>query len=71
MEDRKVSNIPDTYTETMSRAQRELISEILNPHASIIRRLRTMRNSLSLEDPTPVADVALLDRVIQILEAHS
>ena len=66
-----MNNIPDNYTDKMTRAQFELIDEILNPHASIIRRLRTMRNSLSLEDPTPVADVALHDRVIQILEAHS
>lgn len=66
-----MNEIPDTYIDRHIRAQRELIDEIFNPHASIIRRLRTMRNSLSLEDPTPVADVALLDRVIQILEAHS
>lgn len=66
-----MTDIPDNYESPLTRAQRELISEILNPHASIIRRLRTMRNSFSLEDPTPVADVALLDRVIQILEAHS
>ncbi len=66
-----MNEIPDTYIDRHIRAQRELIDEIMNPHASIIRRLRTMRNSLSLEDPTPVADVALLDRVIQILEAHS
>lgn len=66
-----MTNIPDNYESPLTRAQRSLIDDILNPHASIIRRLRTMRNSLSLEDPTPVADVALLDRVIQILEAHS
>ena len=66
-----MNNFPDDYESPLSRTHRLLMSEILNPHASIIRRLRTMRNSLSLEDPTPVADVALLDRVIQILEAHS
>lgn len=66
-----MNNFPDDYESPLTRAQRSLIDDILNPHASIIRRLITMRNSLSLEDPTPVADVALLDRVIQILGAHS
>lgn len=66
-----MTDIPDNYESPLSRAHRALMNDILNPHASIIRRLITMRNSLSLEDPTPVADVALLDRVIQILGSHS
>jgi hypothetical protein len=41
-----------------------------NPHASIIRRLRTMKNSLSLNDPMPLYDVTTLDLAIKALEAH-
>jgi hypothetical protein len=42
-----------------------------NPHASIIRRLRAMKNSLSLNDPMPLHDVTTLDIAIKALEAHS
>jgi len=42
-----------------------------NPHASIIRRLRTMKNMLSLNDPMPIYDVTTLDLAIKALEAHS
>lgn len=52
-----------------------LIDEIMaiskNPHASIIRRLRAMKNSLSLNDPMPLHDVTTLDLAIKALEAHS
>ena len=52
-----------------------LMNEIMavsnNPHASIIRRLRTMKNSLSLNDPMPLYDVTTLDQAIKALEAHS
>jgi len=52
-----------------------LIDDIMaiskNPHASIIRRLRAMKNSLSLEDPMPVHDVTTLDLAIKALQAHS
>ena len=42
-----------------------------NPHASIIRRLRTMKNQLSLNEPMPLHDVTTLDLAIKALEAHS
>jgi hypothetical protein len=42
-----------------------------NPHASIIRRLRAMKNDLSLNDPMPLHDVTTLDQAIKALEAHS
>ena len=52
-----------------------LIDEIMNvsknPHASLIQRLRTMKNSLSLEDPMPLYDVTTLDMAIKALQAHS
>jgi len=53
----------------------DLINQIAdtntNPHASIIRRLRAMQNSLSLEDPMPLHDVTTLDLAIKALQAHS
>ena len=52
-----------------------LIDEIANvsknPHASIIQRLKTMKNQLSLEDPMPLYDVTTLDLAIKALQAHS
>lgn len=42
-----------------------------NPHASIIRRLRAMKNQLSLNEPMPIYDVTTLDQAIKALEAHS
>ncbi len=52
-----------------------LIDDIMaiskNPHASIIRRLRAMKNQLSLNEPMPLHDVTTLDLAIKALEAHS
>ncbi len=52
-----------------------LIDDIMavskNPHASIIRRLQTMKNQLSLNEPMPVYDVTTLDMAIKALQAHS
>jgi len=52
-----------------------LIDEIMavskKPHASIIQRLKTMKNQLSLEDPMPLYDVTTLDLAIKALQAHS
>ena len=52
-----------------------LIDEIMNvsknPHASIIQRLKTVKNQLSLEDPMPLYDVTTLDLAIKALQAHS
>ena len=72
MEDSKVTNIPDdNYTEKTWTAMINMIDEIIHPHAQLIRGLRTLRNSMSLEDPTPIADITLIDKAIQALEAHS
>jgi len=49
----------------------EIMSVSQNPHASIIQRLRAMKNSLSLEDPMPLYDVTTLDLAIKALQAHS
>jgi hypothetical protein len=50
-----------------------LVDEIMIPqkHASIIRRLQTMKNQLSLNDPMPLYDVTTLDQAIKALQAHS
>jgi hypothetical protein len=49
----------------------EIMAVSQNPHASIIQRLRAMKNSLSLEDPMPLYDVTTLDLAIKALQAHS
>jgi len=49
----------------------EIMNVSKNPHASLIQRLRVMKNSLSLEDPMPLHDVTTLDLAIKALLAHS
>ena len=49
----------------------EIANVRTNPHASIIQRLKGMKNSLSLEDPMPLHDVTTLDLAIKALQAHS
>ena len=49
----------------------EIANVSTNPHASIIQRLKGMKNSLSLEDPMPLHDVTTLDLAIKALQAHS
>jgi len=49
----------------------EIMAVSKNPHASIIRRLRAMKNQLSLNEPMPIYDVTTLDLAIKALEAHS
>ena len=49
----------------------EIANVSTNPHASIIQRLKGMKNSLSLEDPMPLYDVTTLDLAIKALQAHS
>jgi hypothetical protein len=49
----------------------EIINVSNNPHASIIQRLKTMKNQLSLNEPMPLYDVTTLDLAIKALQAHS
>ena len=60
-------------SEEMRKQLFAFIDEILvpNPHADLIRRLRALRNGMTLEDPMPLYDVTTLDKAIQALEAHS
>ena len=60
-------------SEEMRKQLFAFIDEIItpNPHADLIRRLRTLRNGMTLEDPMPLYDVTTLDKAIQALKAHS
>ena len=49
----------------------EIMNVSNNPHASLIQRLRTMKNQLSLNDPMPLYEVITLDMAIKALQAHS
>jgi hypothetical protein len=53
----------DRYIQVIS----DLTKQILNPHADIVRRLKTLRNALTLEDPEPIHDIETLERAITAL----
>lgn len=55
-------------TDRHAKAMFELIDTIMNPHSDIVRRLRTMRNALTLENPEPLYDIETLDKAIKALE---
>jgi hypothetical protein len=67
--------LDSTLNANHSMAVFSLIDDIMaiskNPHASIIQRLKTMKNQLSLEDPMPLYNVTTLDLAIKALQAHS
>jgi len=67
--------LDSTLNANHSMAVFSLMDDIMaiskNPHASIIQRLKTMKNQLSLEDPMPLYDVTTLDLAIKALQAHS
>ena len=65
---------PDNgITEATRKALFAFIDEIItpNPHADLIRRLRALRNGMTLEDVIPTYDITTIDKAIQALEAHS
>lgn len=41
-----------------------------NPHASLIRDVKRLQTEFILQDPVPVWEVSLLDKVIKALGAH-
>ena len=67
--------LDSTLNANHSMAVFSLIDDIMaiskNPHASIIQRLKTMKNQLSLNEPMPLYDVTTLDLAIKALQAHS
>ncbi len=64
-----MTNIPDeNYTDRQARAFKSLVDDVLRIHDThIIKRLRTMRNALTLEDPTPHFDIETLELAIEAL----
>ena len=60
-------------SEEMRKQLFAFIDEILvpHPHVDLIRRLRALRNGMTLEDPMPLHDITTIDKAIQALEAHS
>ena len=65
------SNANKSHTMAMFDLIDDIMAVKKNPHASIIQRLKSMKNSLSLEDPMPLHDVTTLDLAIKALQAHS
>ena len=65
------SSASASHTMAIFNLMDDIMAISKNPHASIIRRLRAMKNSLSLNDPMPLYDVTTLDLAIKALEAHS
>ena len=51
-----------------AKALNELVDAIFNPYSDIIRRLRTIRNAMSLCDPEPLYDIETIDKAIAALE---
>jgi hypothetical protein len=64
-----MTNIPDNnFTDRQAQAFKAVVDDILRVHDNgIIKRLRTMRNALTLEDPTPHFDIETLELAIQAL----
>jgi hypothetical protein len=50
------------------KALNEIVDTIFNPHSDVIRRLRTIRNAMSLCDPEPLYDIETIDKAIAALE---
>lgn len=49
----------------------EILSISKNPHASLIRDLKRIQTDFILTDPVPVWEVAVLDKAMKALGAHS
>ena len=50
------------------KALNEIVDTIFNPHSDIIRRLRTIRAAMTLENPEPLYDIETIDKAISALE---
>ena len=59
---------PISATDRHAQAIRDIVDTIFNPHSDIVRRLRTIRNAMSLCDPEPLYDIETIDKAISILE---
>jgi hypothetical protein len=59
---------PTSASAKQLEALNQLVDAIFNPHSDIIRRLRTIRNAMSLCDPEPLYDIETIDKAIAALE---
>ena len=59
---------PISATDRQAQAVRQIVDAIFHPHSDVIRRLRTIRNAMSLCDPEPLYDIETIDKAISILE---
>ena len=50
------------------KALNEIVDTIFNPYSDVIRRLRTIRNAMTLENPEPLYDIETIDKAIAALE---
>ena len=59
---------PISATDRQAQAVRHIVDAIFHPYSDVIRRLRTIRNAMSLCDPEPLYDIETIDKAISILE---
>ena len=64
------SSASASHTMAIFNLMDDIMAISKNPHASIIRRLRAMKNQISLNEPMPLHDVTALDQAINALKAH-
>jgi hypothetical protein len=58
----------DMYSENYLNTISDLTKQILNPHSHIIKRLHTLRNALTLENPEPIYDIQTVQMAIDALQ---
>ena len=58
---------PVSATEKHAQAIRDIVDAIFNPHSDTIRRLRTLRNAMTLCDPEPLYDIETIEKAIKAL----
>ncbi len=56
------------YSENYLNTISDLTKQILNPHSHIIKRLHTLRNALTLENPEPIYDIQTVQMAIDALQ---
>ena len=59
---------PTSASAKQLKALNEIVDTIFNPYSDIIRRLRTIRNAMTLENPEPLYDIETIDKAIAALE---
>lgn len=62
---------PVSATDRHAQAVMAIVDAIFNPNSDIIRRLKTLRNAMTLCDPAPLYDIETLEKAITALERKS